>query len=828
MNTAPVVPEANSGIRWTADVFLYPLSECHHTSPSHVSPSHVSAASCFKFVRLAIVTAVLCFATHDGNLFAAPAEEVLATGEEIYAQQCLSCHGENGVGGTDSYSEPLTGDASVEELVSIIEQTMPEGEPDQCSGKDARAVATYIYETFYSEAAQFRNRPPQTQLSRLTASQLQQSLADLYQHFTGPPTRSDKRGISAAYFNANRWKKEELKVERVDPVLDFDFGHESPVEEVTPEEFYIHWSGSLQPPHTGRYEIVVHSTCSMRLRFEDRDKLLINNHVQSEGKTEFRRTLNLIGGRQYPILIDFTQRKRKTEQPPAKFSLRWVPPGGTETVIPTEYLIPATRPSTFALQAKLPPDDRSYGYDRGTRVDRQWEDAVTASALEFGQIAADRLWPHYRRKHRKDSDENRQRLRSFLTELASVAFRGPLDDAAKQLYVEDQLAAAEDDRLAIARTCLLVIKSPRFLYPTVDDGQPLDNRITTRLALTFFDSLPADEWLIETSKKQRFSENRQDLENRVRETALRMVDDPRLGGKAMQMFFDWLEVNPSEEIVKDQEKYPGFDTELVLDLRRSLERLIDEVFWSETSDYRELFRQDWNWTNQHLADFYGAGWQCRSEPDDHTLVKSKPAPGKTFGVLTHPLVMSHLSYYDTTSPIHRGVFLIRRVLGRTLRPPNEAFTPINPELHPQLTTRERVELQTGEAKCQVCHSKINALGFTLENYDTVGRFRDLERDRPIDPTGGYTTTSGDTVSFAGPAELAGFLAENPDAQRAFVERVFEHFVKQPIAAFGESVADDLLKKFRDNDFNMRRLIVEIGVVVAMHELAEETDHHEST
>ncbi len=745
-------------------------------------------------------------------------DRLIAEGGRIYADQCQSCHGENGVGGTDGYSEPLVGDASLEELISIIDDTMPEGEPDACAGKDARAVASYIHETFYSKAAQLRNRPPQTQLSRLTASQLQQSLADLYQHFTGPPQRSGEHGIRGMYFNANRWKKEELKTERVDSVLDFDFGREPPVEGITPEEFYIHWAGSLQPPHTGRYEIVVRSSCSFKLRFEDRDKLLINNHVQSEGKTEFRRTINLIGGRQYPMLIDFTQRKRKTEQPPATFSLRWIPPGGTETVIPPEYLLPATRPSTFALQTKLPPDDRSYGYDRGTRVDRQWEDAVTAAALEFGQVAADQLWPQYRRKHRKEPDENREKLRSFLTELAGVAFRGPLDEATKKIYVEDQLAAAEDDRLAIARTCLLVIKSPRFLYPTLDEAQPLDHRIATRLALTFFDSLPSDQWLIDEARKQRFSENRDQLEQRVRQAATRMAEDPRVGGKAMEMFFEWLEINPSQEIVKDQERYPGFDAALVLDLRRSLEKTIDHVFWSDSSDYRQLFRQDWNWTNDRLAEFYGAGWQCREPSKGLALVPGQPAPGVTFGVLTHPLVMSHLSYYDTTSPIHRGVFLIRRVLGRTLRPPNEAFTPINPELHPDLTTRERVELQTGEVKCQVCHSKINPLGFTLEHYDTVGRFRDIEQGKPIDASGRYMTASGTTVPFAGPADLATFLAESEDAQQAFVERVFEHFVKQPIAAFGDHVADDLLKTFRESEFNMRRLIVEVGVVVATHEL----------
>ncbi len=182
--------------------------------------------------------------------------------------------------------------------------------------------------------------------------------------------------------------------------------------------------------------------------------------------------------------------------------------------------------------------------------------------------------------------------------------------------------------------------------------------------------------------------------------------------------------------------------------------------------------------------------------------------------LGHPLVMSHLAYHDTTSPIHRGVFLIRHTLGRTLRPPNEAFTPINPDLHPDLTTRQRVELQTGEANCQVCHQKINSLGFALENYDAVGRFRTQEQGRPIDPNGNYTTRDGQNVSFSSPRDLANFLATSDDCQRAFVESAFEYFVKQPVAAFGIDTIDRLTNDFRESGFSIRRLLVAIALTTA--------------
>ena len=105
---------------------------------------------------------------------AASAEEtdgLMAKGKRLYAEQCQSCHGENGAGGTDSYSDPLTGDASIKELVSIIDETMPEGEPELCAGADAKAVANYIYQAFYSKAAQLRNHPTMARGLPLTLPQ---------------------------------------------------------------------------------------------------------------------------------------------------------------------------------------------------------------------------------------------------------------------------------------------------------------------------------------------------------------------------------------------------------------------------------------------------------------------------------------------------------------------------------------------------------------------------------------------------------------------------------------------------------------------------------
>ena len=90
------------------------------------------------------------------------------------------------------------------------------------------------------------------------------------------------------------------------------------------------------------------------------------------------------------------------------------------------------------------------------------------------------------------------------------------------------------------------------------------------------------------------------------------------------------------------------------------------------------------------------------------------------------------------------------------------------------------------------------------------------------------TRTGERIEFGSAADLAKFLAENEDAHRAFIERVFEFFVRQPINAFGADTSDQLLSKFRASDFKMRDLITEIAVLVALRELQPKEDESEST
>jgi mono/diheme cytochrome c family protein len=350
-------------------------------------------------------------------------DEILRRGAEIYKASCVSCHGDKGQGVEGSYPDPLVGDSTTGELASLITDTMPEEDPESCVGEDAKAVAAYVHHAFYSEAAQIRNRPPRITLARLTAEQLRQSISDLYARLDGVSNGDQEHGLSAIYFKGAGWNNDKKAIERKDPVIEFDFGMDGPGEGIEGNDFYIHWSGAILAPQSGRYEFVIRSSSAFKFEFGNDGRVLIDNGVQSGDQTEFRKAIHLTGGRIYPVKLELFQRKRKNDQPPSSIQLAWAPPGGVEHTIPSDNLLSGWNPAAYSLQTKLPADDRSYGYERGTAINRDWDDSTTAAALEFAEIATSEMWPRYRRKHKDVSDENRARLKAFLSEIVRRASR---------------------------------------------------------------------------------------------------------------------------------------------------------------------------------------------------------------------------------------------------------------------------------------------------------------------------------------------------------------------------------------------------------------------
>lgn len=744
--------------------------------------------------------------TFVGGSFCRGAEGL--TGEQIYKQLCASCHGASGEGDNKHYPQPLTGDRSVLELAEYIDKTMPEKAPEKCVGEDARRVAEYIHGAFYSSIAQARIKPPRIELSRLTVRQYRHSIADLIGSFRGSQPWSTARGLRAEYFKNRRHQKADRVIERIDPVVSFDFGEGVPDPQIKPEEFAIKWEGALLAPETGEYEFILLTENGARLWINGNRRPLIDAGVKSgKNVSERRESIFLLAGRAYPLRLEMFKSKEAKEKR-ASIILKWKLPHRIDETIPERFLLPDRVPETLIVQTPFPPDDRSMGYERGTSVSKAWEQAATDGAVEVAAAIDEQLADLSGAK--REAGDRSVKYQAFCERFAERAFRRPLSDEQKQLFIQRQFDEAASPELAVQRVILLVLQSPRFLFPELGTAGSTDHQIATRLALALWDSLPDDRL------RNLAAGGQLKTADQVRSEASRMVADPRAHTKLREFLLQWLKVDHFTDISKDSHLYADFKPAIAADLRTSLDLFLDEIIESPNADYRQLLQSDSLYLNGSLAAFYGidlpADALSLGEPG---FQKITPRPGERAGVLTHPYLMAGFSYTATSSPIHRGVFLARSVLGRTLRPPPEAVAPLAPDLHASLTTRERVILQTKPESCQSCHAMINPLGFTLEHFDAVGRFRDVEQGKPIDATGTYVTRTGQRKSFENLRQLADFLAESEETHGAFVDQLFHNLIKQPIRAHGLQTPDELRNSFASSQLNIRQLMVEIAIRAAL-------------
>jgi hypothetical protein len=128
--------------------------------------------------------------------------------------------------------------------------------------------------------------------------------------------------------------------------------------------------------------------------------------------------------------------------------------------------------------------------------------------------------------------------------------------------------------------------------------------------------------------------------------------------------------------------------------------------------------------------------------------------------------------------------------------------------------REKVTSLTNSGNCAGCHALINPLGFTLENFDTVGRWRTVDNFKPVDSVVQYAAEEGGTFDFRGPRDVAQYAVKSPFAQQAFVRHLFHHLVKQPPEAFGLATVANLRNSFVESGFHIRNLIAEIAFLRA--------------
>ncbi len=735
----------------------------------------------------------------------------------LFREHCSRCHGDNGEG-SDSYPDPLQGNLSVNQLVSYIDKTMPEDDPSQVTGESAKHIAETIHSSFYSLIAQDKNKKARLELSRLTVRQMRESLADIIGSFRRPhPTAEKQRGLRAEYFDSRKFSKRSCVLERLDPKIQFFFGEASPSpEKIQPERFSIRWDGSVIPPETGRYEFIVRTNQAVRVFVNETEATepLIDATVKSGNEQQYRASITLLGSRAVPLRVEFSKgrqgvAKAGQDNPntDAFIELLWKPPYGVAQVIPERCLSPTTSPETYVLPTSFPPDDASVGYERGSLISQEWFTATTMAALD----TADYCLKHIDElaSVRRNAADRKVKLENFAVTFAEKAFRAPLTEMIRKQIVLESFSASSDLDTALRQSLLRTLTSPLFLYHEVENktAQALPPYvIANRLSFCLWDSIP-DQKLLNVAQTGKLV-----TDNQIRQQADRMLYDSRTKAKVLEFLLHWLHIENGPDVVKDHKHFSEFSKEAAVAMRTSLLLFLDDVVWGTDSDYRRFFTEDTVFLNDSIAPLFHIHLNENS-PFQPVRIDD----GQRVGIITHPYMMSVLSYADSTSPIHRGVFLARNILGNVLQPPVNAIAPLSADVHPDLTTRERISLQTKASACQTCHAMINPLGFVLEEYDALGRLRTTEHrdghDMPINATGNYQPRTGKEAFFYGGRELGHYLATNRDASETFVQSLFHALAKQPLRAWGSDALGELTDRFISKNYSIRKLIVEIALVM---------------
>lgn len=352
-----------------------------------------------------------------------------------------------------------------------------------------------------------------------------------------------------------------------------------------------------------------------------------------------------------------------------------------------------------------------------------------------------------------------------------------------------------------------ILVSPQFLFitPAVESKPgdkivPLDDyQLASRLSYLLWSS-PPDAELSALADKGDLSKPEV-----LRAQTDRMLKDPR-----SQALFDgfgaqWLHVRGLERLTFDPKKFPYMTPELRTYMLQEA-RLFFGSILNENESVVRFIDSDYTFINEPLAALYDLQEPVKGL-DMRRIKLMNPNRG---GILGMPAVLATTSFPNRTSPVKRGVWVLEQVLGERVPP----APPNVPELEEQehksvegLSLRQRFELHQADPTCRNCHKVLDPIGFGMENFNAVGKWRNNnEVGKKIDSAGKLPNGK----AFSNPAELKRLLAEEePKIARNITERFMAFALGRQLEGYDEIIIDRLMKKISRDNYRLRTIIIEV-------------------
>jgi hypothetical protein len=400
--------------------------------------------------------------------------------------------------------------------------------------------------------------------------------------------------------------------------------------------------------------------------------------------------------------------------------------------------------------------------------------------------------------------------RQILSTLARRAYRRPVTgvEVADLLPFYEAGRAERDFDHGIQRALERLLVSPQFLFrierpaPAAPAGTLArvgDVELASRLSFFLWSSIP-DEPLLELAAADRLHEPRV-LEGQVR----RMLADPRADALVTNFAAQWLYLRDLETKRPDEILFPDFDVTLRQAMAREAELFIGSVFREDRS-VLDLLRANYTFLNERLAKHYGIPHVRGSAFRRVTL----PEGSVRGGLLGLGSVLTITSYSTRTSPVVRGKWVLENLLSSAPPPPPPDIPSLSTdgdEREKPLTLRDAMLRHRANPSCAACHARMDPIGFAMDNFDAVGRWRDRDGTSPIDATGVFP----DGTAFEGVAGLKQVLLSQPEQFAGTVaEKLMMYALGRNVHYYDAPAVRAILRDARAKEYAFSSLI--LGVV----------------
>ncbi|MEP7367341.1 MAG: DUF1592 domain-containing protein [Acidobacteriota bacterium] len=399
--------------------------------------------------------------------------------------------------------------------------------------------------------------------------------------------------------------------------------------------------------------------------------------------------------------------------------------------------------------------------------------------------------------------------RKILSTVMRRAYRRPVTAADLQaplkFFREARAEGGFDNGIEMALRAVLV--SPEFLFRVEQDPAGVasgtayklsDVALASRLSFFIWSSIPDDELLNAA------------VAGKLRQPAVlaaqvkRMIADPRAEVLVTNFADQWLYLRNLASITPDMRLFPDFDDNLRQSFRKETELFFESIMREDRS-VMDLLGADYTFVNERLAKHYGIpnvyGSRFRRVEFG--------ADGVRGGLLGQGSILTVTSYATRTSPVIRGKWILDNILGLP-PPPPPAVVPALGEKHSGskfVTMRERLAAHRDNPACSGCHKLMDPVGFSLENYDAVGRWRTSEEAVPVDADGGLP----DGSKFAGVAGLRKALLQRPEVfATTFTEKLLTYGLGRGVESFDAPAIREVTREARSNNYRFSSFI--LGIV----------------